>query len=78
MRFHALAPLVVVVMTCHATSGSVTGASRFLIGLMTRFATDEGIPAGEVDQDGEGAVIDHAIARQGSAERAREPAWTSS
>jgi hypothetical protein len=29
-----------------------------LIGLMTRLATDDGIPAGEVDQDGEGAVID--------------------
>jgi hypothetical protein len=42
----------------------VTRASRFLIGLMARFATDNGIPAGQVDQDGEGAVIDQAIAEK--------------
>jgi len=29
---------------------------------MTRFATDDGIPAGQADQDGEGEVIDRAIA----------------
>jgi len=29
----------------HASYGSVTGASRFLIGLDTCFATDDGIPA---------------------------------
>jgi hypothetical protein len=28
----------------HASSGSVTGASRFLIGLVTCFATHNGIP----------------------------------
>jgi hypothetical protein len=29
----------------HARCGSVTGASRFLIGLVTCFATQDGIPA---------------------------------
>jgi len=29
---------------------------------MTRFATDNGITAGQADQDGEGEVIDRAIA----------------
>jgi hypothetical protein len=39
----------------------VTGASRFLIGLMTRFATDDGIPrGGRIKTEGE--VIDRAIA----------------
>jgi hypothetical protein len=29
----------------HSSCGSVTGASRFLIGLVTCFATHDGIPA---------------------------------
>ena len=62
MRFHALSPFWTGGDDCHATSGSVTRASRFLIGLVTRFATDDGIPAGQADQDGEGEVIDRAIA----------------
>jgi predicted CoA-binding protein len=32
--------------------------------LLTRFATDDGISAGQVDQDGAGAVIDQAIAEK--------------
>jgi len=48
----------------HATSGSVTRASRFLISLMTPFATDDGILAGQVDQGGAGAVIDEASAKK--------------
>jgi uncharacterized protein len=31
---------------------------------MTRFATDDGIPARQVDQDGDGAVVDRAIAER--------------
>jgi hypothetical protein len=67
MRFHALSPSVLGGDDRHATSGSSTRASRFLIGLMTRFATDDGIPVGQVDQDEAGAVIDQAIAEKGSA-----------
>jgi len=33
----------------HASCGSVTRASRFLIGLVTCFATHDGIPADETD-----------------------------
>jgi hypothetical protein len=50
----------------------VTRASRFLIGLMTGSAAHGGILAGQVDQDGAGAVIDQAIAeRIGWASRRR-------
>lgn len=55
MRFHALSPLVISgdAHDSHATYGSVTGASSFLIGLVTCFATHHVI--------GYGGVIGHRM-----------------